>query len=185
MKRARAWRRYKDYTKAKRKRHIDYLIYGAHSYWYPWYHNLHQYSKNKIHCSCSMCRRKTRNNGAAALYSGSYNPTRMDRRRSDSMAADLKTIGELTKEMKYVKFYLDNGYGGTQIDYASFENEVSEDEIDEMLTELAEDNAEAFEYLAMDGGEWASDEEQEEYYENASTYCTWAYVTEEEYYDEI
>ena len=105
--------------------------------------------------------------------------------RSNSPAADLKTIGELTKEMKYVKFYLDNGYGGTQIDYASFENEVSEDEIDEMLTELAEDNAEAFEYLAMDGDEWASDEEQEEYYENASTYCTWAYVTEEEYYDEI
>ena len=26
---------------------------------------------------------------------------------------------------------------------------------------------------------------EEEYYENAATYCTWTYVTEEEYYDEI
>lgn len=23
---------------------------------HPWYNNLHQFSKNKIHCSCSMCR---------------------------------------------------------------------------------------------------------------------------------
>ena len=27
------------------------------------YDNLHQYSKNKIHCSCPLCSAKTRNNG--------------------------------------------------------------------------------------------------------------------------
>lgn len=26
---------------------------------FPWYNNLHQYSKNKIHCSCSLCQSRT------------------------------------------------------------------------------------------------------------------------------
>ena len=30
---------------------------------FPWYNNLHEYSKNKIHCSCPMCSEKTRNKG--------------------------------------------------------------------------------------------------------------------------
>ena len=30
-------------------------------YWY--FDNLHQFSKNKIHCSCGMCSTKTRNKG--------------------------------------------------------------------------------------------------------------------------
>lgn len=48
-----------DVTKALRKRSI------AHSYalfvYTGWYDNLHQYSKNKIHCSCPMCAAKTNN----------------------------------------------------------------------------------------------------------------------------
>ncbi len=70
MTRGRAWRRYKNYTKAKRKRDIDF----HDMYWWNYkksnnsldfssevgiYHNLHQYSKNKIHCSCSICSGKT------------------------------------------------------------------------------------------------------------------------------
>ena len=51
--------------KALRKRRIDREVY---SYWYGdrdygFYNNLHQYSKNKIHCSCSMCSAKTKNKG--------------------------------------------------------------------------------------------------------------------------
>ena len=30
---------------------------------YPYYDNLHQYSKNKIHCSCSNCNPKTARDG--------------------------------------------------------------------------------------------------------------------------
>lgn len=30
---------------------------------FPYYNNLHEYSKNKIHCSCPMCSAKTRNKG--------------------------------------------------------------------------------------------------------------------------
>ncbi len=40
-----------DYTKAARKRKVCRYIYET-----EWYDNLHQYSKNKIHCSCQMCR---------------------------------------------------------------------------------------------------------------------------------
>lgn len=39
-----------DWKHAKRKRSIVRNIMGG-----DWYDNLHQYSKNKIHCSCCMC----------------------------------------------------------------------------------------------------------------------------------
>ena len=48
--------------KALRKRRIAEEIY-YNGKEYPYYDNLHQYSKNKIHCSCPMCSPKTRNKG--------------------------------------------------------------------------------------------------------------------------
>lgn len=45
-----AWKRHKDWTKALRKQHI------IQASGFDYYNNLHQYSKNKIHCSCPMCR---------------------------------------------------------------------------------------------------------------------------------
>lgn len=58
--------------KALRKRRIDHDIY-CHYYYRGtskdpeagYYKNLHQYSKNKIHCSCPMCSAKTRNKGSS------------------------------------------------------------------------------------------------------------------------
>ena len=38
-----------------------------------YYDNLHQYSKNKIHCSCPMCSTKTRNKGHRRYKAGNYN----------------------------------------------------------------------------------------------------------------
>ena len=49
--------------KALRKRRIARDIYSYHGDTYEYYDNLHQYSKNKIHCSCPMCSPKTRNKG--------------------------------------------------------------------------------------------------------------------------
>ena len=48
--------------KALRKRRIAEEVYhnGKEHHYYD---NLHQYSKNKIHCSCPMCSPKTRNKG--------------------------------------------------------------------------------------------------------------------------
>lgn len=49
----RALRRYLNTKKALRKRNICRKVYG-----HEWYFSLHEYSKNKIHCSCGMCRFK-------------------------------------------------------------------------------------------------------------------------------
>ena len=49
-----AYNRKKSFTKAKRKQNICEHYYG-----WEYYDNLHQYSKNKIHCSCPLCRAKT------------------------------------------------------------------------------------------------------------------------------
>ena len=79
MKRTRAWRRYKNYTKAKRKKELDKDIHlrGWHSgvYAHSWYDNLHQYSKNTIFCSCHMCSAKTRNKGKRRHLYGNYAPS--------------------------------------------------------------------------------------------------------------
>lgn len=43
--------------KARRKQWIV-----KHCYGWDYYDNLHQYSKNKIHCSCPLCRAKRMGN---------------------------------------------------------------------------------------------------------------------------
>lgn len=48
-----AEKRHNDWRKAIRKRKI------INAYGWDYYDNLHQYSKNKIHCSCPFCRAKT------------------------------------------------------------------------------------------------------------------------------
>lgn len=48
--------------KALRKKRIDSQVYD-YDRDYGFYDNLHQYSKNKIHCSCPMCSAKTKNKG--------------------------------------------------------------------------------------------------------------------------
>lgn len=55
--RTRAERRHLDKKKALRKRWIVRNAYYTYSFDY--YDNLHQYSKNKIHCSCPSCSLKT------------------------------------------------------------------------------------------------------------------------------
>ena len=45
----------------RNKRLAEEVYYNGKEY--PYYDNLHQYSKNKIHCSCPMCSPKTRNKG--------------------------------------------------------------------------------------------------------------------------
>lgn len=49
------------YQKALRKQRIDKEVHGK--FCPPWYNNLHQYSKNKIHCSCGLCQVKTGRHG--------------------------------------------------------------------------------------------------------------------------
>ena len=102
--RSRAWRRHMDFRKAIRKRKID-----MNTTWWPrspfvlWnyevreqrigmYQNLHQYSKNKVHCSCPMCSPKTRNKGHRNRknYNPSINYKISDLRHQNSMKDDEK-----------------------------------------------------------------------------------------------
>ena len=66
-----AEKRHNDWKKAIRKRNI------IHNYGFDYYDNLHQYSKNKIHCSCPICRGKTDYN--------SNHTTISDQRKLESM----------------------------------------------------------------------------------------------------
>ena len=61
-----AYNREVSIRKAKRKKCI------SDRYWHSYYDNLHQYSKNKIHCSCANCSRKTRNKGNRRYKAGNY-----------------------------------------------------------------------------------------------------------------
>ncbi len=58
MSRTKAERRFLNITHALRKRQLSRNF--LHDYDY--YDNLHQFSKNKIHCSCPYCSIKTNNN---------------------------------------------------------------------------------------------------------------------------
>ena len=62
-KKSRAYNRRMSYLKARRKQRIDKEKTASNDNLHLWYNNLHQYSKNKIHCSCPLCRAKTRFNG--------------------------------------------------------------------------------------------------------------------------
>ena len=90
--------------KAIRKRRIARQIYrfwkryGAEDENWEYFDNLHQYSKNSIHCSCPACSSKTRNKGKRRYKSGNYAPhvnyKASDLRKIISMDEDeLETLG--------------------------------------------------------------------------------------------
>lgn len=54
--------RYYSWKKAKRAKRLDGQR-GRIFAEYPWYDNLHEYSKGKIFCDCYWCRCKTRQKG--------------------------------------------------------------------------------------------------------------------------
>ena len=82
-------RRYMAWLKAYRKKRIaKEVCYDEENH--PFYDNLHQYSKNKIHCSCPDCSPKTRNKGRRNRrnYMKSLNYKIADLRRQIAMDLD-------------------------------------------------------------------------------------------------
>ena len=84
--RGRSYNRDISYRKAQHKKYISNHFWMCANN-HPYYDNLHQYSKNKIHCSCPMCSPKTKNKGKRARKN--YNPTHnykaSELRRRDAM----------------------------------------------------------------------------------------------------
>lgn len=73
---------YRDLTwrKALRKRRIAKEILR-----FDYYSNLHQYSKNKIHCSCPLCQTRTKASRKQFDWSkGRYNWKISEQRKIDS-----------------------------------------------------------------------------------------------------
>lgn len=95
--------------------------------------------------------------------------------------------------MKYIKMVVDTDFCGTR-DERYFKTEMSDKELDNLGSELAQENAESYDYMVFGWGEDAesyaesegiSIEEaegmMEDYYANASYY--WEEITEEEWLD--
>ena len=80
-----AEKRHNDYKKAIRKRRIDK---ETDCTGHPYYDNLHQYSKNKIHCSCPICRAKTNNKHRKSAYLPNTNYKISDRKKLDQLAVE-------------------------------------------------------------------------------------------------
>ena len=95
--------------KALRKRRISRYDYYYRVEEKDYYDNLHQYSKNKVHCSCPACQTKTRNKGHRRYRKGGYhraiNYKRQDLVRMIEMDQDIEeTLG--TKSHRRVKEWI-------------------------------------------------------------------------------
>ena len=90
--------RTRDYMwrKARHKQRIDH--YFSHWWGCPYYNNLHQYSKNKVHCSCPDCSPKTRNKGRRRYKDGNYS------RSLNYRLSDLRKWIDMNEQEKEYQF---------------------------------------------------------------------------------
>jgi len=77
--RTKAEKRHNDWKKAIRKKKI------INAYGYDLYDNLHEYSKNKIHCSCPLCACKSKGKKAKRLTGPAECWSISDRRKFEEM----------------------------------------------------------------------------------------------------
>lgn len=92
--RTRAERRFNDRNKALRKRRIARAVYPGPDEVFDYYRDLHTYSKNKIHCSCPLCRNKT--NGRKMYHSDISSS--MNKGGHNYSLQDIKTLEKLEFE---------------------------------------------------------------------------------------
>lgn len=75
MRRGLRYNRRQAWRHAIRKRRIARQVYYSwHDSDWDYYDHLHQFSKNKIHCSCPMCSAKTRNKGKRRKNAHGFSP---------------------------------------------------------------------------------------------------------------
>ena len=79
--RTHAEKRHNDWKKAIRKRNITHTWRLNKEY----YDNLHQYSKNKIHCSCPLCTCKSKGKKVKQTCGPGENWSISDRRKLEEM----------------------------------------------------------------------------------------------------
>ena len=92
---------------------------------------------------------------------------------------------------RYVHFSFDNGYCGCQGEQyikLTFEDDTTEEKIEETIKEYFEEEMyeflETYAYVARGWGEdWETEEDEEAYY--CGDYCGWELVSEEEYKENL
>ena len=85
--------------------------------------------------------------------------------------------------MRYIHFYGSNGYCGCDYnEYLEVEDDTPEYEIDRYSEEFAYEWAESYEYVATGWNEtWESEEDRENYYEDAVSNAGWEEITKEDF----
>ena len=84
--------------------------------------------------------------------------------------------------MKYVRFWGGNGYCGCDYEeYVAFEDNITDKEIDAYSNDIGYQNAESYEYMLTGRMDWDSEEDMENYYDDALSYCGWDYCSEAEF----
>ena len=105
MSRSRDYNRKMAYKKALRKQRIAREVYSWSNPEWEYYDNLHQYSKNKVHCSCPDCSSKTRNKGrrGKSNYNRSINYKRPDLIQQISMDNQMEEYdgSKIHRRVKY------------------------------------------------------------------------------------
>lgn len=83
--------------------------------------------------------------------------------------------------MRYIIVHLSAGYCGTDaVEFLTYEDSVTDAEIQEDVDELVYNHAEAYEYLETGWGEdFESDEDRDYYYSQAADYSAWEEVDEQ------
>lgn len=95
---SRGERNKKNWAKAIRKRN---LVVSWPCFKEGYYNNLHQYMKNKIHCSCPMCRAKTsKKKMRKAVGPGGKNWDLADKKRIDEMKDELLEFQVVTNDQE-------------------------------------------------------------------------------------
>ena len=85
---------------------------------------------------------------------------------------------------RYIKITAGTPYYGTKEEFFQiFDDDTSDEFIDEIAEEIRQDHAESFEYLARGWDEdWESEEEENNYY--ADCWATWKEISKEEFLEE-
>lgn len=85
--------------------------------------------------------------------------------------------------MRYIHFWGSAGLSGTDYNIlATFPDDTDDGHIEESSQDYAMDNAETYEYLATGwDGDFESEQEREDYYEDALGSCDWEEVSKEEF----
>lgn len=83
--------------------------------------------------------------------------------------------------MKYVKFKGGTSYCGCDFEeYEKYEDNITNEELDDILNEMIMDNAQSYEHCATGwNGSFEDEDEECEYYDSA--YGDWTFISEEEF----